>query len=607
MDMQISSLAARVTFSQLFDAKRDIYSVIIEYVIYVIRNMGVTFSAHDITQEINTRFDFNLPEAVVKTAIKKFLLKYDNKYGITLSKHGDYSVINSTPSSQNIFCESSLNEVEQHLLLPLCRYIEEAEDVQVDQSTKREIENAFCNYLIEESYSGKYANYISGFIIKNEHNKKIAQLINDIKDGSVLEVGLRYQGQASIVNQIRRPLMLFLDTEILFSAFGLNGEIYRNLFDCFYQQIKEINTQILKANRKSTVTLCYFQEQKDEIQTFFNAASKSLETHSFDPFPKEAMKNILKQCETPADVVALESKFFHTLWVLGIILWEEPINMQANDEFNLAYRDNIRDVLINYRIDKEEAYSHLAILTKINILRKGINNASIEDVRYMLVTGKANRFRISAALSASLGKCYLASTIEWLTNYFWFRLNKGLGKERPLTLNAFATAKRLLAANLDGVVGKLYQQYKNSNLTDSIEENLAIVAELRRKSYNPDQIDETVVTDILDTLIHEKDLSEIIREQKQKDEELKHYREKEKRKKNITTIIVNSIAVVACGVFSLISGAWISMFFLKYKELFEVLVQPYAVFIASASLFTLVATSHKHITQLLKSIFQMFK
>lgn len=603
MNMLCSSLAARATFSQMFNTNKDIYAVIIEYVIYAIHEAGITFSANDITQIINDKFDFNIPEAVVKTSIKKFLLTENNKYNIFLKKQGYYSVIYNNTPNQFIICNESLNEITNNLLVPLFKYVEKSENIKLNEEEKKCIEDEFCKYLIEEPCFGKYTNHISAFIVATEHNSTVIKLIKDIKDGCILEMGLRYQGQASIVNLITRPLILFFDTEILFSANGLNGQLYKDLFDSFFKQVQEINNQILKAGHKNIIKCYFFDEQKREIDKYFGVAQKSVESGYYEPFPREAMKNIISQCSSGADVVALEGKFFLSLKKIGINQWNEDFDVQAENTFNLAYKENIDKYSTDLHIDENEVYSHLNILTKINILRKGINNVSTKDAGYLFLTGKYDRFQIGADLAKTLGKCYLISTLEWMTNYFWFRLNKGLGDEKPLTMNAVATAKRLLAANLDGVIGNLYQKFKKDN--DSVEENLTIVAELRKKSYSSDTIDDSCISDVLDTLIHERDLNSIICEQEKKDKELEYYRKKERRNKYIVSVILMIIKFLSITIFCAYAAAWLSTLYIRHKEFISILLSPFLLIASIGSFITIIVFSYKRLISLFRHIFRI--
>ncbi len=85
IDGKTRSLAARISFAHLYDQKEDIYSVILEYVLSIIDDLGVVFSVEDAARKIEEKYSINVPDAVIKTALKR-LLKPDNKTGIVLKK-----------------------------------------------------------------------------------------------------------------------------------------------------------------------------------------------------------------------------------------------------------------------------------------------------------------------------------------------------------------------------------------------------------------------------------------------------------------------------------------------------------------------------------------
>ena len=111
---------------------------------------------------------------------------------------------------------------------------------------------------------GRYTNDIGEFVLKNENNEIIQKKLRDIQEGSILYIGLNYN--ISEIGSIKKNLTLFLDTEVIFSLVGYNGKIYQDLAEDFYTQVRAAN---LKEHK---ITLKYFNEVKEEFDSFFNSA-----------------------------------------------------------------------------------------------------------------------------------------------------------------------------------------------------------------------------------------------------------------------------------------------------------------------------------------------
>ena len=114
-----------------------------------------------------------------------------------------------------------------------------------------------------------------------------------IKEGSILYIGLNHN--INETGSLRKPLTLFLGTEVLFSLYGYNGNIYRQLALDLYNQIKAANSG---AKR---ITLRYFSDVKKEIEDFFTSAELIVDGKQY-PFDTVAMKAIINGCSTSGDV-----------------------------------------------------------------------------------------------------------------------------------------------------------------------------------------------------------------------------------------------------------------------------------------------------------------
>ena len=79
-------------------------------------------------------------------------------------------------------------------------------------------------FLIDEQQNtfSKYSDLIGEFVLKNEQDKEIQEGLNNIREGSILYIGLIHN--IGETGSITKPLTLYLGTEILFSLVGYNKE-----------------------------------------------------------------------------------------------------------------------------------------------------------------------------------------------------------------------------------------------------------------------------------------------------------------------------------------------------------------------------------------------
>ena len=97
----------------------------------------------------------------------------------------------------------------------------------------------------------------------------------------------------------------------------------------------------------------------------------------------------------------------------------------------------------------------------------------------------------------------LATTLDFLTNKFWYKLNKGFGNSNyPKSFDVISRAQILLSSQLnDSVVRKfdeLQHQFKQGKLTET--QAIATIVELRKLTKKPEEIGFEDVESILETL-----------------------------------------------------------------------------------------------------------
>ena len=229
----ISILASFATLKTLNDGKRygSAYQLLSEFIHYVIYTKKLfSFSAYEMKNWLYNIFGFEIPEAVVKRATRT--LPYISK------DNGIYTVKQEKLISDKTLEEARKEETEKNsvILKTLKQFIAEKEpDININEE---ELIQDLVAFLVDGSTktSGQYFNLISEFIIKNENNILIQESLNKIKEGSILYIGITYN--INETGSFKKQLTLYLDTEILFSLAGYNGEIYKTLAQDFMFQVK---------------------------------------------------------------------------------------------------------------------------------------------------------------------------------------------------------------------------------------------------------------------------------------------------------------------------------------------------------------------------------
>lgn len=252
-------VASFSTIKSMVDAKeyKSPYMILAEFIQYIIVEKKLySFTSSDIKKSLMELFGFELPEAVIKSSIKKieFIDRDNGVYKTDTSKiRIDDNFKKIKNNSENEFVE-----IFEQLKL----YIKERNadmKIEIDLLT-----NEFISFLIDDnngSNTGKYMDLISEFILKSEKKSNIQKTLTAIREGSIIYIGLNYN--INDVGNVSKSLTLYLATEVLFNLYGLNGEIHKQLAQDFFSQVRDIN---IKNNQ---IKLRYFLDVKKEIEDFF--------------------------------------------------------------------------------------------------------------------------------------------------------------------------------------------------------------------------------------------------------------------------------------------------------------------------------------------------
>ena len=222
------SMAAMAVFRDLYNQKKDIYSAIAEFVkLAIVENGLITFELQQISNIIKENNGIELPLAVIKQSLKRLNF---------LDKEKALYIVNPNIAfdAQSILEETQRENTEnQNIINQLNAFYSSRTNKQLTEKDKTILCNEFCAFVINDTNAPIYGEYISEFIISQSTKKEFIEQLNQIRQGVLIFVAFNYNTNYNSIDKIDSPLNIYLDTEILFHMYGLNGPVYKNLFDEF--------------------------------------------------------------------------------------------------------------------------------------------------------------------------------------------------------------------------------------------------------------------------------------------------------------------------------------------------------------------------------------
>ncbi|MDP1624213.1 MAG: hypothetical protein Q8L64_00435 [bacterium] len=517
-------LASLVVFRELYDVQNDVYGVIAEFLKEIIAVNGkYQFNLTEITNLLNNTYDFSIPEAVINTALRRLDLK----------KEDGFFIIQNMPAlNKKRLAELQEKNLTSNVTLieSLFSFIATEKATTLSDSEKTKIVRSFCSFLLDDSNATDYSEYISGFAIKNKNDDNFIKSLNKIREGVILYSGIKYSNLGEI-GSWQTNLTIYLDTEILFHFAGFNGELYKSLFEDFFRYVKEINDKA----KKVIVRLEYFKEVKDEIENFFTKAEYIVEGKDRLNPRNTAMASVVDGCKSPSDVLSKKSDFYVFIKNNGIYE-SKPNNYyaQANYKYNIIDSQTIESVSGELQFDITE---YLDFLNYVNIQRQKENLNSFENIGYILLTGNTRTIKIARHKKIKADDVVpLATTLNWITNKFWFKLNKGFGDGNfPASFDVIVKAQMVLSSVLNKSIGEKFDElqtkFKQGEITEEIAKSR--VVKLRSQVRKPEEIGLDDISQILDVL-SEDSLEQFIKEQElSKNEAKKQSKENTRLKKEL--------------------------------------------------------------------------
>ena len=350
----------------------------------------------------------------------------------------------------------------------------------------------------QQSSSDYYTDLIGRFILEHEHDEDIQAQLKQIREGSILYIGLNYN--IGETGSITKPLTIYLGTEILFSIAGYNGEIFKKLTDDFLRQVRAVN---IKSKEK--ITLRYFSAVKKEIEDFFFAAEMVVEGKKAQLVDKPAMMFITNGCTTASDVKVRKSDFYHNL-EFGFGIKEDPFNNYYDEsqfESNLESFDYIDE-----EDKKKKRERGIKYISNINKLRGGKYFSNDIESEFILVTNTKATLLISQEqterIKSETGCEYVSNfaiSLDRITSLLWYKLGNGFGKKDfPANVDAVLRARIILSSSIAKRAERAYFDAKKDYEAGVItaDQLAGRIITLRVKPKLPEELQGDSIGEIMD-------------------------------------------------------------------------------------------------------------
>lgn len=492
ISIETQKLAALAVFGTLYDAKKDIYNVLCDFIkqLFVIKGLHSTFSIEGLRDELSSQFGFdNIPLSVVKTTINKM-----KELHIDEETHQISVIDEDIKKFESISKDLQKAEQESDSIIEgLFHFIEKQNKKRVSEEEKEQIQHELYSYLLKEEYQSQYADIINLYILEHEKDENFITRLQQIVVGVLIQSALRFQSHPNQIDKFNNTLYIYLDTEIIFHLAGYNGALHQTLAQEFLEQVSKMNSEAKKIHKDDRIKLRFFEEVDQEIADFFNLAIKIVNDEIPLDKTKKAMKNIVNGCQSASEIIAKKSEL-NLLLKQNNIQLDNKINYYEQDKHkynieNKAFYENLTDPLEERKVD-----AALCLLSHVNVRRGERSQKIFNNVGCILLTGDATTMNIALDEKVlSKGNVPLATTMSYLTNRFWFTTNQSFSNNPNIQSFKIVTRARIalsteMSHKIQQQFRKLQQEHKQGRLSDAlIAEQLS---ELQKYSLPPENLDD---------------------------------------------------------------------------------------------------------------------
>lgn len=541
-------LATYCTYKTLYEQKKDAYDIVAGFIKYAVaKDRSREYSLINISDLIAKEFGLNIPDYVIKTAIKrlKFITKRNQIYMVIFEEHnpqGNFSDIQNNSLERAKIVFSQLNEYAKE-------NIPEIKD-EKDNKKIQYLHTCFFKYLVDERVDDKMATYISNFTIKCTPDTR--DIIDSMRAGHILYWGLKNNDHLDEISSWKTPLTLFLDMEILFHIAGYNGIVYKRLADELLSLINDVN------KKQRYISLRYFTSTKESIERFFVAAENKYRLMEAPFEQSTAMEAILNNCKMASDILDKKSDFFRLLTSKSIIEDNYKDYYDKNlSQYNLEgidISDEKYHSICNGNEEKIKLEERIKMISHINKRRRGKIFTDYRECEYLLLTGTNDTLNLAKEIVTEEAKkeginkpvIPYAVNMNTLTNVIWYRLSSKLKATQPCpsypsNVSSVLKAQVVLSSLLGKSISKLYEdtaaQYKNKKI--SKDDCISRIINYKDEEILPENINEKNVDKICSFITQDdmnsyKDDKKILENEiKRKDNEINRLRQQKRDEKLI--------------------------------------------------------------------------
>ncbi|SEI14289.1 hypothetical protein SAMN05660691_04187 [Rheinheimera pacifica] len=504
---EIHLLSSLAVFGQTYKNNENIIDAIAAFseATIVKRNLK-SFTCSELTRNINEEFSFTLPEGVIATSLKRI-----NHLEKTKEKPVSYIYTPSEEqetSNRNLLLRiSEAEEKNSKLLLAIQEYIELKLKRILSNHEIEELSHSFTSFMQDNANGKKFSEHISAFIISKSEDSDFIEHIQEIKDGSIIEAGIRFNNNISDTGAWKQKITIILGTEIIFHLAGYNGDVFKQITEEFLSYITEINSA-----KQDKIKLRYFSETLEEVNLFFSKAEDIVSGKDKALPHLSAMVHLTNGCNDRLTLLTKKQNLARLLQVKKIkLLEDEDFFSEANHQYNIINSSISNQIQAEMRHEIKE--SHLKELNYINILRKG-DSQRFDNITHILVTENYKMLSIAwSPLLKDKGNVPLATNLNFMISKFWFKLNRGFGSQiKTVAFDVITKAKIVLSSKVNESVSKRLDELKSDFANGRLDKETAtgILADCRSDVRRPEEITSEETEQIL-SLIEDSSIDAYIR------------------------------------------------------------------------------------------------
>lgn len=493
-------LAAIASFRNLFDKQKDSYEVLRCFIRNTLAKYSMrVFTVAELLTKLDDDFGFGkLPVFVVEKAVRPLTSSHTKNGYICDELPKDESGLSKDLQQS----DSNIQEV----LDLLYHYVEKRRSRVLTDIERQKLENGLSNFLLTNRAEDDDAVTISSFVVENSDNKKIQKTLDEMREGMILYSGLSYSTTKDASEKWKSQLSVYLDTELLFHATGLNGELKKKVFNDFKSLVDEVNSDsITKKGRKLIRFKCFDYVYK-EVDSVFKNAQDIVEGNAKLAPGKSAQELLIKGVHDPSEIVRKRVDFDAVVKELGVEGDEE-----SEGYYNTStYAFNIEDPQTveslkksfedDYRVTDKRIMDSLQSLSYVNVRRKTYMPKDFEQCKCILLTENNTTKRISRTPDiCKAGVVPLCTDLYYFTNRLWTKLGKGFGETTtPSIFSVSSKARIIIASKLDMIVSeeydKLCKDYEAGKLSD--EQASSYLYRLKSMAKNPEEVESSDIVDL---------------------------------------------------------------------------------------------------------------